>query len=331
MRGDLTETATQADIVSREAQAWVSRLTSGDATAADLAQFECWRATSPVHRQAFAQAKLLWNVMGPAAELSRTRSVALGLVGDRSQSRRAIGRRVFLGGAMAASVAGVAVMAARPPLGLWPSLSEVMSDYRTAKGEIREINLADVSLKLNSQTSIALHPASADTDLIELISGETSVAAERNPTRYVSVIAGGGRATARNATFNVRHAGSSGCVSCKTGEVIVAHGGAEVRLRPQQQVSYDGQGLQAVVVTDLAVVTAWQRGMLVFRSDPLARVIEEVNRYRPGRIVVMNDELGRRQVVANFRIDRLEDVVPRLQAVFNIRVRSLPGGVVLLS
>jgi transmembrane sensor len=85
------------------------------------------------------------------------------------------------------------------------------------------------------------------------------------------------------------------------------------------------------VTVDPAVVSAWQQGVLVFRSDPLSRVIDEVNRYRSGRIVLVNEELGRRQVFASFRIDRIEDVVPRLQAVFGMRVRSLPGGIVLLS
>ncbi|MBB5048280.1 transmembrane sensor [Rhodopseudomonas rhenobacensis] len=329
MNGDLAETATAADAVSREAQAWVSRLTSGEATTADLAQFERWRSSSATHRRAFREAKLLWNVMGPAAELSRARSAAAGIASHRSQTL--LGRRALLGGAMAASLAGVAIVVAQPPLGLWPSLTEAMSDYRTAKGEIREIRVADVALELNTQTSIALRPPSADTDLIELIAGEAAVATERNSRRYVSVLAGGARATARNAAFNVRRTAASGCISCKTGEVVVAHGGAEVTLQSQQQVSYDGQGLQPVVATDLAVVTAWQQGMLVFRSDPLSRVIDEVNRYRPGRIVVMNEELGRRQVFANFRIDRLDEVVPRLQAAFGIRVRSLPGGIVLLS
>lgn len=327
MRGDFTDSNLPAEQLRRQAQAWVSRLTSGEATTADRAAFERWRATGPAHRQAFAEAKLLWNVMRPAAEQSIARSAAPARIAHRS----AIGRRAFLGGALAASAAGVAVMATRPPLGLWPSLTEVTSDYRTAKGETRAIRLADVSVELNTQTSIALLPVSGDTDRIELVSGEAAIAADPKSTRSFAVVAGGGQATGKNATFNVRHTGSWGCVSCLAGEVLVEHGGAEVRLQPHQQVTYDATGLQPAVATDVAVVTAWQQGMLVFRSDPLSRVIEEVNRYRPGRIVVMNEELGRRQVFANFRIDRIEDVVPRLQSVFGIRVRSLPGGIVLLS
>ena len=56
-------------------------------------------------------------------------------------------------------------------------------------------------------------------------------------------------------------------------------------------------------------MTAWQQGLLIFRDVPLARVIDEVNRYRPGRIIVVDPRLGRREVVADFRLDRLDAVV----------------------
>jgi transmembrane sensor len=327
MRERPTDGARSAEMPAREAHAWVLRLTSGEATSSDLAAFKRWHATAE-HRRAFTDAKLLWRMMRPAAEQSLSRSALPGHLKHRLPAAT-MGRRAFLGGAVAASVAGVAVVATRPPLGLWPSVTEMTSDYRTAKGETREIQLAEVLVSLNTQTSIALLPVSGDTDRIELVSGEAAVSAERT-TRSFTVLAGRGRATGRNAAFNVRHTGSSACVSCLSGEVLVEHGDDDVKLGPGQQVSFDPQGLQSVVATDLAVVSAWQHGMLVFRSDPLHRVIAEVNRYRRGRIVLMNEELGRKQVFANFRIDRIDEVVPRLQSVFAIRVRSLPGGIVLL-
>ena len=45
-------------------------------------------------------------------------------------------------------------------------------------------------------------------------------------------------------------------------------------------------GLGDVIGVDTVVVTAWRDGVLVFRNTPLVRVIEEVNRYRPGRIIL---------------------------------------------
>jgi transmembrane sensor len=319
------------DELAREARAWVSRLTSGEATASDVARFNRWCEASPAHRHAFAEAKLLWQVMRPAAEQSMTRADAARSAASQQPETSMLGRRAFFGGAMAASLVGATTLAIRPPLDLWPSLTEITSDYRTAKGESRLIRLADASIELNTQTSISLRPIAGDVDLIELVSGEAAIVVNPDSRRSFAVLAGGGRTTGRNAAFNVRHIGSSGCVSCSTGEVVVVRDGEQVTLQPRQQISYDSRGLQPVVTVDPAVVSAWQQGVLVFRSDPLSRVIDEVNRYRSGRIVLVNEELGRRQVFASFRIDRIEDVVPRLQAVFGMRVRSLPGGIVLLS
>lgn len=268
--------------------------------------------------------------MRPAAEqaVAREKLAATEPCAHRSS---VIGRRALLGGAMAASLTGAGVLAVRPPLDLWPSLSEVTSDYRTAKGESRMVKLADASIELNTQTSVSMRPSEDGADLIELVSGEAAVVTKSASARAIAVVAGHARATAADAAFNLRYIGSSGCVSCTAGEVVVAFGNANVRLLSRQQVSYDSRGLQSVVTADMDVVGAWQHGMLVFQSEPLSRVVEEVNRYRTGRIVLMNEDLGRRQVFANFRIDRINDVVPRLQSVFDLRVRSLPGGIVLLS
>jgi transmembrane sensor len=111
----------------------------------------------------------------------------------------------------------------------------------------------------------------------------------------------------------------------------VEHLGQVSKLRSRQQVVYSAYNLGTVASVDPETVTAWERGLLVFRNDPIARVIEEVNRYRPGKIILMDENLGRRPVLATFRIDRIEEVVPRLQAVFGVHIKTFPGGIVLVS
>ncbi|MRT32448.1 hypothetical protein FGX01_00680, partial [Xylella fastidiosa subsp. multiplex] len=49
------------------------------------------------------------------------------------------GRRAWLGGAVAASVAYLAVS---PPLGLWSPVTDWNADYSTATGEQREVHVA---------------------------------------------------------------------------------------------------------------------------------------------------------------------------------------------
>jgi transmembrane sensor len=325
----MTDSDSSAETLKREAFAWLARLTSGEATAADGAAFERWRATSHTHQKAFSEAKLLWTVMGPAAEHALHQGSPM-VPAVRVDHR--LRRRAFLGGTVAASAASLVYLAARPPLGLWPSFAELNSDYRTSIGEQRRITLGNnVSVELNTQTSIAFRPAIHDMNRIELISGEAAIATGESLSKPLVVVAGEGQVTAHQAAFNLLHVGSVGCVTCLDGEVLVECPGAAVMLKPQQQVTYNAGGLGSPITIELSIVTAWQQGLLIFRHAPLSQVVDEVNRYRHGRIILTNEALRRRLLFASFRIDRIEDVVPKLEAVLGVQVRNFPGGVVLLS
>lgn len=322
----------------REAYQWVARLSSGHVTVADAQALQRWRQTSPAHRRAYAEANLLWGHLGAAAAESRQQDGQTALAsGDlrRATAPWPIGRRAFLGGALAAGAAAASYAVVRPPFQLWPSLDEMSADYRTDVGQRREIALGtDVSVTLNTRTSLSLaHVASATVSSeyrLALISGEVAIATTRSATEPVVVEAANGRAVATNARFNVRLDGSDACVTCTKGDVRVEHNGKELTVRAGEQVVYAPAKLGAVVGIDPEVVTAWEQGLLVFRNDPLSHVIAEINRYRPGKIILVNEELGRRPVLATFRTDRLDDVATRIASVFDARIRMLPGDIVLL-
>jgi transmembrane sensor len=313
-----------------EALDWVVRLKTGEPTKADIEALQRWRRQSPAHEEAFKNAARLFRNAGIAArELADEQGASAPVPGLRRSSSRVLARRALLGGAIAASAAGYLVV--RPPLGLWPSLEELSADYRTGKGEHRKVVVApDVSLELNTQTSVALRSAQNETQ-IELISGEASVAAKRSSSTPLVVLAGAGRITALQANFNARCLDGVVSVTCLDGAVDVEQGRNRVRLRKAEQVSYSGAGIEASVPVDVAQVTAWQAGLLIFRDMPLASVVDEVNRYRPGKIIIANADLRRRLVNGTFQVDRLENFVAQVEQLFGARVRSLPGGVVILS
>ncbi len=68
-----------------------------------------------------------------------------------------------------------------------------------------------------------------------------------------------------------------------------------------------------------------------FTTRPLAEVIEEINRYRPGRIVITNSDLARRVVNGTFRRDQLDTFIAQVQQLFGAKVTTLPAGLTLLS
>ncbi len=312
-----------------QARRWVVRLRSAEVSQAEIDRFTRWRDESAAHARSFAEARAQWSALRVAAG---------NLVRDRSSgpsSQAVVSRRVWLGGAIAASIGGAAYLAARPPLDLWPSLVELAADYRTDIGERRGLTFANtITVEMNTRTSLAVAGRAARASDIELIAGEIAVTAGaggKEPAVPFIVIAGNGRASAARATFDLRYEGETATVTCLDGEVQVECNGETARLSTSQQIAYNAQGLAGVAATDRRNVGAWRRGLLVFDNQPLSEVVPEINRYRRGRIVLMNDDVGRLPLDATFRLDRIDEVVPKIAHIFNLRVRSLLGGMVLLS
>jgi transmembrane sensor len=327
------DTSLKLDPLLREAFAWVIQLHSGEATVEDAEAIEQWRRTSSDHEAAFRDAVRLWRTLGDETRRLVGEAEAGHLETSKPSALRAIAlsRRSLIGGAIAASIAaGYAIV--RPPLGMWPSLEELMADYRTGKGEQRTIALSDnISLKLNTETSIAIRSIK-DEAHIEIISGEAAITSARDGVRPVVVDAASGRITALHANFEVRCLDGKVTVSCIDGAVEVGVGSRNVQITKEQQVSYTtADNLSAPVAIDPIQTTAWQSGLLIVHDWPMSKVVDEINRYRVGKIVIMNSALGRRQVTGTFHIDHLDDFIGQAHSLFDATVRYLPGGVILLT
>jgi transmembrane sensor len=319
------------DRLQQEAIAWLSLLSSGTATLADGEALKRWCREDPAHAEAYAKAARVWGMLTPiAAQAPRADIEALAM---SVSVRPRIGRRAFLVGAIAASLTGSAYAAVHPPLGLWPSLAELGADVRTATGEQRRINVMDgVEVDLNTRSSLAFGKAGADARQIELINGEAMVAAGLSADHSCVVVAGAGRIVAHDAKFDVRHHPDGQVrVTCLEGRIRVEYQAETIALTERQEVVYDRRGIGSSQAIDPVAVAAWQQGRLVFRKAPLWQVIDEVNRYRPGRLVLMSGNLGAHLIDASFQLDRLDNVIIYLQQAFDARVRRLPGAVVLIS
>ena len=289
-----------------EARDWLLLLTSGGATVADAKALKAWCAQSPEHAQAFEQAKRLWQQLAPAAE-------------QVSQPRR-FGRRAFLGGALAASAAVVMVHVGSPG-----GFAGLTADYRTEVGEQRQVLLSEgISLELNTQTRVSRVGQG-----IELLEGEVEVLA--HVAQPLRVQAGEGAVSAAQARFNLRNTDQTVCVTCIDGWLSVDVAGRSVRLESGRQLTYGAPGVGEPVVVDTQAVVAWREQILVFNNATLATVVDEINRYRPGMLVLLNKQLGQRRVQARFSLQQLAGVALLIRDAYGAKCTELPGGVVLLS
>lgn len=313
----------QLDLLARQGLAWVDLLTSGLASEDDARAFEQWRFKSPAHAEALRAAVALRRKLGAL------KGVALDLQAESSRVvsfvRKPIARRAFLGTGIAAAAAYAVV---NPPLDMWPSLGDWKADYRTGKGGRRALAFLDgVSIEMNTETSLAAPKSKKNA--VELLDGEVMVTANRSPSSPFEVAASSGRVIASRAQFDVRREKDLVTVVCASGNVQVESAGNICRLAAGHRVSYGQNGLDNALKADTSSILAWRNGQLVFRDTPLSDAVDEINRYRDGRIVVGTSELAQRRINAVFQIEQIKDVAALIHRLTGAHITAVGNYVVL--
>ncbi|MBY6347348.1 DUF4880 domain-containing protein [Providencia rettgeri] len=314
-----------SDAIRTQANQWWVQLHSGSARQSDAQDFQQWLEQSPEHRAAWREVMVTMNTVTPGLQAARHL-----LPEWKAPAAQPVftARRAFMGGAFAASALAV-VGVVHPPWGLWPSFTELTSDFRTGVGEQREIQIGQaVAIQMNTQTCLNRRDTAQGAG-IELVEGEVEIHVLDGATSHLHVQAGPGRMQAQQAQFNVRYTGRTVTVTCLQGQVMV-QANQTVTLQAGQQTVYDYERIQAVQRPNLDQVSSWRRGYLAFEGQALSEVVEELNRYRPGKIVVYSDSLKSRPVYLSLSISDMDLALDMLRAMSGIRVQELAGGIALL-
>lgn len=314
-------TLSGSDIVTplqREGMQWLALMLSGRATDADLAEMDRWKRQSPAHAEALAHAIQIRKLVAAQDKFS----------GQPPFLHRPATRRAAMGGA---AMAVTVYAAARPPLDLWPSISELSSDYRTGIGEQRQIALAKgVSVEMNTRTSLSLRSNPGQPGL-ELVSGEIAMTTRLPHSAVFTVYAGKGKITANNASFDLRMDDGGARVSCLEGSLTVRTGAVLRQIGPSEQLQLAEAAISAPVKVNPTVLTAWRHGLLLFHDASLSNIVAEINRYRAGKIVVMRSDLASRRFNGQFKIAHIDNAVTELAHLSSATATSLPGGIILLT
>lgn len=304
------------------ARAWLARLKSGEATQRDLDSFKNWRAESDEHARSFERALRLWDGIGSA--LAGEAIAARPNSQSRPTSQPAMSRRLFLGGS-----AGVAAVAA---VALTSSFSTPAgaTRFETRKGERKRFRLeAEISVELNAASRIYYWPDSA-MPRVDLEQGEALIAAACGDGRRLTAHANDVEVAARNARFVLRTAGDLVRVACLEGSVDVRSGHETRSLSSGRRIEIRHGDIQAMnIVPVREEEAAWQRNLLVFRDRPASEVVAELNRYRPGRVVLLSSKSDAR-ITGVIHLDRAELAVDHIARSLGLRVTRLPGGIAIL-
>lgn len=314
---------TQRDRFARDqAIDWWVRLDGDDLSAADRRHFEAWLNASAENHDAFVEVCALWGELDGLKPLVRESPVVAGNSPTVTRTGRFRRRRW----AAAASVALAAVV-------LWLAVPGV--DLRAPAGENRTVRMADGStVVLASGSALNVRFSAARRDL-ELVAGEAWFLVQPDAARPFVVRAGTGTATALGTEFDVRKLGDRVEVAVMESRVVVDNEfgprRSPVLVVAGQRTAYSATSAPGPATTvDVDALAAWRRGRLVFEEQSLAQVVEDLNRFRKGLIVITDDRLKNRLVSGVFKLDGEADIIAALEQSLGLKATRITNYLVLL-
>jgi transmembrane sensor len=323
--------------LSDQALAWFARLQADDVSDEARGEFEIWYHADPRHAEAYDKSLKLWDLLQLPAERvqQRLQADAAKTKTEPSPDGKGLGKGRLPPPASGRTLHRVALGC----LGLlllvagWrlpEHWQNWRSDYHTAAGQQLSVELADGSrLTLNTDTALVVR-YSDSLRQIELLRGEAYF--EVAPNKQRPFVVDGGQATARavGTAYSVRKHAEELRVVVSEGTVEIGADSAKALVHAAEQAEYRQGRLQAVAKLDNDDALAWRRSQTVFHRQPLTQVLEEVNRYRRGRIVAVNPQLAERVVNGVFNNGDPDAVLAALVTTLQAKALRMPGDLVLL-
>lgn len=337
--------------VREQAAHWLARLDKGLGSE-ERANLRAWLEEDPSHRSAFLEFASLWDDLDVLAELSEL----FPLEQPVPAAPRRVANRWLLAGSAAAVLAVVAFVGYE----LRPTVEEPVAAQRspietfeTTVGGRATQQLPDGSvITLNTDTEIGVAFVAQSRD-VYLRRGEAHFEVAHAEQPFL-VHVGNQTLQAVGTAFNV-HLRPDGDV-----ELTVTEGSVRVtnapRGDPAAGVQPELESAQAptVVEGELAILdesavsdgaqpqiirlepadmdakTAWQRGMLIFRGEPLQQMLGEITRYTTTEFVLASEELNDVRVGGYFRAGDVDGLLLALRENFQIESERVGANRIVL-
>lgn len=303
--------------------AWLSLL-HDQPSSGDQATFSHWLQADPAHAEAYAQAQVVWELSeGPARTLANEDAFALqGYLYAMSRTRRRSLQRWSGALAMAACLLLMISLGAGWQPMRW--VDDLGADYVSAPGEVRTVTLADQSqVTLDADSAIAVDFSRGERH-VQLRRGAGFFSVTHTGEPFV-VDAEKGQARVLGTQFEVRLQPHGAQVTVLSGRVgVTADKQAEQQiLTAGQQVAYGEGTAEKLHAVDSEAQLAWRQGWLNYYKATLADVVEDLRRYYPGRIVLLNDELAARRVSGSFPSKDPQAVLGSLRGVMGFEQHAV--------
>lgn len=305
-------------------------------------EFFTWLAASPAHSESLNRCRQRWRRLDRLADWRPECGVDPNP--DLLAPRRVAHWRRWGLPALAAA-ACLAVSAAL----LWkPETTAIDATDRAAtaasaalKPEVRRILPDQSVVKLNEGAAHEVLYTPTERR-IRLTRGEAFFKVTKDASRPFVVEVGGATVRALGTAFNVRLAGDALDVLVAEGSVEVApppnaHPTKGLTLAPDPTVLAASQRMSLALdatrgASQVATLTrreiqqtlAWQHGLMTFQEQPLAAIVDELNRLNDRQIVLADEAIAALRFSGTIRSDNLDGFVRLLETSFGAEV--VPGG-----
>jgi transmembrane sensor len=323
---------------AEQAALWCMRLSEGKMTRAEQKEFSDWLDSNPAHGAAFDQAASSWAEVHAAAaspEFLPLRVEALESLQQRHRLRAArLTRWGWRRGTLAASLALLVLTAGAVWWAQWPTT------YSTGLGERRVVITQDGStVSLDAATEVTAQFTKGHRSF-HLIRGRAKFDVTKDPLRQFTVAAADRVVVATGTAFSVELVNSQVRVILYEGHVSVMGPAPPVALsaltQPKIRSSVASarqdltEGHQLVAAIDVASTQiapidrtqslSWQSGQLEFVDEPLATVVERMNRYAGSRLAVGDAPAGALLITGVFTAGDTTAFVEGIAAAFPVQV-----------
>ncbi|WP_455807380.1 FecR family protein [Pseudomonas fluorescens] len=325
-----SDSTTPTPAQEQAAFAWLSLLHDRP-SAGDQLTFSQWLRADPAHAEAYAQAQVIWELSeSPARTLADEEALALqGYLDAMDRPRRPQLLRWSGALAMAACLLLMVSLGSGWQPQRW--IDDLGADYVSAPGEIRTVTLADQSqVTLDADSAIAVDFSHGERH-VQLRRGAGFFTVTHTGEPFV-VEAEKGQARVLGTQFEVRLQPHGAQVTVLSGRVGVTadRDGEQQILTAGQQVAYGEGSAQKLHAVDSEAQLAWRQGWLTYYKSTLADVVDDLRRYYPGRIVLLNDELAARKVSGSFPSKDPQAVLSSLQGVMGFEQHQVLGHLIIL-
>lgn len=316
-----------------EAVFWFSKM-NGSPSFKDRVAFEKWLALVPENAWAFAEIEDGWQSLDRATLADSvensddlvTKSL-LRITTERHRRKTRTLRSATTSICLFFALGGVWFWLTQPTF-----LQDIQADYVASRGERKTIVLEDgSSVDLDAGSAIKV---SFDENLrsVRLLRGQAFFEVKKDRKPFV-VAAAGGQSQVLGTSFAVSLEEDRVEVALAQGSLVVTaiNNKENQSLSSGQSVTYNSSSLSSVKPVDLSKIASWRQDRLTFSNEPLQNVLKRLQRYRTGRVVIYNSDLGERRITGSVSLADADATLASLAKAVGFNATKITGYLTVLT